>query len=127
MRRLISAIFLTALIFPLLQASPALAQSFNFGDQSGLNQTANQAGFVTDQTASTVEDIVSTIIYAFLGLLGIIFFALVIYGGFTWMTADGNEEKVKKANKIIMGSLLGLIITIAAYALSFFFINYFWK
>jgi len=103
------------------------AQSYDFGSQSGLNKAADTAGFVTDQTASTVEDIISTIIYAVLGLLGVIFLSLILYGGFTWMTADGNEERVKKANKIVMGALLGLIITIAAYAISYFFLNYFWK
>jgi hypothetical protein len=40
------------------------------------------------------------------------------------MIADGNEEKIKKATKTVMGAIIGLIITLAAYALSYFLIQY---
>jgi len=52
-----------------------------------------------------------------LGFLGIIAVAIVLVGGFQWMTALGDEEKVKKARKLIGSGVVGLIIILAAYAI----------
>lgn len=101
--------------------------TYIFNEQSGLNVAANEAGYVTGTEASSLETIISSVIYAFLGLVGIIFFGLIIYGGFIYMTAQGNEEKVKKASNIVFSALFGLIITLAAYAISYMAISYFWK
>jgi len=117
------------LVFSLsLITLPVLAQeetgTYDFKSQSGLDQAANQAGYATGAERTTVEDIVSNVIYIVLSFLGILFMGFIIYGGVIRMTADGNEQKVKKANDIIMSSLFGLIITLAAYALTYFLINF---
>lgn len=52
-----------------------------------------------------------------LGLLGIIFICFLIYAGFSWMTAAGDADDVKKAKLTIRTSVIGLIITISAYAI----------
>lgn len=130
MKRTIKNLLLTglSLVFLLSAANYSLAQggTYNFASSSGLSTSANQAGYITTD-ASTIEDIIATIIYVLLGLVGVTFMGFIMYGGITWMTAMGNEEKVKKANKILMASLFGLMITLSAYVLSFFLINYFWK
>ena len=41
------------------------------------------------------------IVKIFLGFLGILAVVLIIYAGFLWMTAGGEEEKVKEINDII--------------------------
>ena len=64
--------------------------------------------------------LIAGIIKAFLGLLGVIFIILIIYAGFTWMTAGGEEEKVRKSKEIIKRSIIGLAIIIAAYAITAF-------
>jgi hypothetical protein len=107
---------------------PTLVQAqgtYNFASSSGLSTSAQEAGYITDSSVSTVEDIAGTVIYVALGLVGVIFMILAIYGGVIWMTAQGNEEKVKKANQILMAALFGMIITLAAYVISFFLISYF--
>lgn len=118
-----------ATIFALAVFNFALAQdtkgTYNFNEQSGLNKAAGTAGFDTSASATSVEGIVSTVIYTFLGLVGVIFLALIIYGGFIWMTAEGSEEKVKKGKNTIISSLFGMGITLAAYAISYFVISYF--
>jgi cytochrome bd-type quinol oxidase subunit 2 len=60
------------------------------------------------------------IINAALTILGIIFLALIVYAGFTWLLARGREEEVQRAQKIIETSIIGLIIVILAYAISKF-------
>ena len=52
-----------------------------------------------------------------LGLLGIIFICLLVYAGFNWMTAAGDSDDVKKAKLTIRTSVIGLVITISAYAI----------
>ncbi len=39
--------------------------------------------------------------------------------GNTWMRAGGNQEKVTKAQKQIQSLIIGLILILAAYAISF--------
>lgn len=69
---------------------------------------------------TTVEGTVGTVIKGVLGLVGTIFFVLTIYAGILWMTAAGNEEQVTKATDIIKAAVIGLFITMAAYAITTF-------
>ena len=68
----------------------------------------------------TVGYVVATVIKTFLGLLGVIFVVLIVIAGFKWMTAEGDEEKIKKATATISNAAIGLIIVIAAYAITYF-------
>ena len=68
--------------------------------------------------------VISIISWA-LGLLALIAVVLVIYGGFVWMTAAGNEENVEKAKKIISAAVIGLIIILLAWAIVSFVGNTF--
>jgi len=123
---LLAALAIIGFIFV---AAPVSAQgSYNFATDSGIQNTANIGGYVTDEDADTqVNETISNIILIFISFVGVIFFVLVLYGGITWMTASGNNEKTEQATKIIMGSMVGLIITLSAYVVSSFLINHFWK
>ncbi len=43
---------------------------------------------------------------------------IVLVGGFKWMTAGGNEEKVGAAKKLLVGGLIGLVIVLLAWGIS---------
>ncbi|MBU0722585.1 pilin [Patescibacteria group bacterium] len=77
------------------------------------------AGPYAKAEETTISTIVGTAVSAFLGLLGVIFLVLIIYAGFNWMTAAGEEEKVTKAKDTLRRAVIGLIIIIGAYAISF--------
>ena len=66
---------------------------------------------------------VANIIRVFLGLLGTVAVVLMVVGGFTWMTAAGNEENIGKAKQIMSAGVIGLVIILAAYALASFIVN----
>lgn len=72
-----------------------------------------------------LPSVISVIIWGALSLVGAIFLILIIYGGFLWMTASGNEEQIGKAKKILASSIIGLAIILLSgvitYALSKFF------
>lgn len=53
-------------------------------------------------------------------LLGTIFLALMIYGGFVWGKAAGRDEEVTRARKIITTSLIGMIILLSSYGITSF-------
>ena len=55
-----------------------------------------------------------------LSLVGLIFLILMVYAGFLWMTARGDEGQVDKARKTIISSTIGLVIVVSAYALTVF-------
>lgn len=110
---------------PLLAINFVSAQSYDFNEDSGLDTTANFAGFAIGSEADSVDSIIGQIIFVVLGLVGAVFLGLVIFSGIRWMTAQGNEEKVQKAKEGLLNSLIGLIIVFAAYALSYFIIGYF--
>ncbi len=88
-----------------------------FGETSGMGKK---------EEASAQNKLIETIaklIQAALGLLGIILVVLVIYAGFLWMTAQGNEEQVSKAKKMLTNAVIGMVIIMAAYAITGFVVN----
>ena len=85
-----------------------------------LKEAAQYSGY--DIAKTETEPVIASIIKALLSFLGVIFFLLVIYGGFMWMTAQGNEAQVDKAKKIIINSTIGLVIIMLAYAITWFII-----
>ena len=84
---------------------------------------ADSAGYQVSIPYNSFALIVGTVIQAFLSLLGVIFVALIIYAGYNWMIARGEEEKVTRAKDTIRRAIIGLIITIGAYAISFWVID----
>jgi len=69
--------------------------------------------------------ILGDVIMVILTLVGSIFVIFMIYAGYLWMTASGNEQKVDKSKEILKQSIIGLIIVLGAYAISFFVVQIF--
>ena len=93
--------------------------------KEGLEQLGGASGYETSGISqTTVSEIAGIAVKTFLSILGIIFIALMLYGGFLWMTAGGKEEQLTKAKELIQAAVIGLIIIVAAYAISFFIFNW---
>ena len=71
----------------------------------------------------TIGSMAETVIKMALGLLAVIFLILMVYAGYLWMMARGNEDDVKKAKDIIIAAIIGLIIIVAAYSITYFVFN----
>ncbi len=67
--------------------------------------------------------IVGKLINAFLSLFGVIFLILVIYGGYKWMLASGRDEEINSAKDIIKAAIIGLIIVMMSYAITYFVVS----
>ncbi len=100
------------------------AQALNFAETSGLAKTANNAGYPEGLNANPEELIIQGIGFV-LSFVGVLFLLLMIYGGFIWMTARGNQSDAEKAKKIITAGLIGVIVVFGAYAISYFVVNFF--
>ncbi len=98
------------------------AQAANLGDafSNMMNRFAAPTGYNTSQR--NVEPIVNNIISIALSFLGVIFVVLAIYGGYMWMTSQGNTTKLTTARELLTAAVIGLIIVVAAYAITFFVI-----
>lgn len=115
--------FLLNLSFVGFVSAGNLSDSFN---SNRIKDSANKMGFNANDSRQ-VEDIVGTVIYSVLTLLGVIFIVLIIYGGFLWMTAGGNDQEVTKAKKIIKNAAIGLVVIVLSYSLSWLILNVFVK
>lgn len=110
-------VFLTAI------PSFALGLKDSFGANGGLANFAGQAGY--KDADKTPEYYIGLLLTSFFSILGIIAIALLMYSGFVWMTARGNESKVEKAKETIFEILIGLIFIIGGYALTTFILKIF--
>lgn len=84
--------------------------------------SGNQTNFQDNVGLGSADprDIVAKVIQVILGFLGIIAVIIILLGGFKWMTAGGNEDKVGEAKKLITAGIIGLVIILAAYAIANF-------
>jgi len=119
MKKILLPIFLSLII-----AMPVLTKA-DFGFGSTLDSVAGQSGYSTSNDTS-IDEKISSFISIFLSFLGVIFLVLMLYGGYTWMTAAGDEKKIDKAKDTIRAAVIGVIIVVAAYALSVFVISKIW-
>ena len=87
--------------------------------QLSIDIPQNFAGFSSQDLVTTIENIVMII----LGFLGIITILIVLWGGWTWMTSLGNEDKIEQAKKLISAGVVGLIVVLASYAIALFVLN----
>jgi len=83
---------------------------------TGLTQSATRAyGTLPEADISTT---IGKAVGVGLSFIGVLFLILIIYGGFTWMLARGNQQDAQKAKDIIEAAAIGLIIVLAAYAIT---------
>lgn len=108
-------------------AMPALAQSgVNGNTGSDIAKQLQATGGSTGAGYGMPEDprlTAAKIIRTILNILGIIVLCLILYSGFLWMTAGGNEDQVTKAKAWMRNSVIGLIVIFAAYSITYFAIK----
>jgi cytochrome bd-type quinol oxidase subunit 2 len=94
-----------------LYAQNAFAQSSAFFDnpQGGSAPSAAAQG--------TLGQNITLLINYFLGLLGLIAVAFLIYAGILMVTAGGNDEQVAKSKKIITYAVIGIVIILLSWTI----------
>jgi len=100
-------------------SAAALTADELFGGEDTGADFASTAGL----GEADLVDTIAQIIRIALGFLGVFAVIIILIGGFKWMTAQGNDEDVKKAKKFIFSGIIGLVIVISAYAIASFVID----
>jgi hypothetical protein len=67
--------------------------------------------------------IIARLVIIVLNFLAALFIILMVYAGFSWMFAGGNEERVSKARDIVKDSIIGAILVFGAYAVTYFILQ----
>lgn len=98
-----------------LTFSPTLANAQE-ADTFGLDKI----GGTLELGDKPLEETVAGLINVALGFLGIIAVVIILAGGFKWMTAGGNDDKVAEARKLIFSGIIGLAIILSAWAITRF-------
>ena len=98
------------------------AASAKIDPLTGLKSTAVGAGLLAsvNTTAPTISVFAGRILGGILALVGILFFALMIYGGIRWMLSRGNTQEVEGAKETVVSAIIGLIVVSLGYVLTQF-------
>jgi hypothetical protein len=93
-----------------------LAKAFNIGDQVILNDNKATLSTAWGQ-GDGIGKIISIILQYSISIASIIFVALLIFGGITFIINAGNSDQKKSAQskQTITSALIGFIIVIFAY------------
>lgn len=95
------------------------ADPSNFNQASTkMKEFAGGLSFISGFDAS-VQNIVSSILL----LVNSLFFIFMIYAGIMWFSANGNEEKIERAKTTIVWCVVGMAVTLGAYAITTFILN----
>ncbi|MFH1089598.1 MAG: IPT/TIG domain-containing protein [Candidatus Uhrbacteria bacterium] len=114
------AVLFSAAVFLVSHSALAATVSTNelFGGTNGAN-FASTAGLAN----VSLVLLIANIIRVALGFVGVVAVCFVIYAGFLWTTAGGEEEKIKKAKAVMKNALIGLVIILSSFAIAQFFIS----
>ncbi|MDP2691129.1 MAG: hypothetical protein Q8O95_01840 [bacterium] len=66
---------------------------------------------------TSLIDLVRTILNYFLGFLGILTLAIVIYGGFMYVTAGVNESGAETGKKVLTYAAIGIIVILLSFVI----------
>lgn len=125
LKKIIILVFLlTVLVMPRFvmadDNSPAYNNLKRVGSETTDTGDAPFQPIANLNSPNSMAGIVGIVIKTFLGILGVLFLAYILYAGYNWMTAQGDEEKVTKAKDTIQRAVIGVIVCIAAYAITYF-------
>jgi len=115
-----TAVLLFSAAFLFFSYSAVLAQdSKNFGLDATVGVGENQKALIPP-SKNAPSDIAGRVVGTILSFVGVIFFVLIFYSGLRWMLAQGDEGVIDKAKQTIIAAVFGLIIILAAYAITAF-------
>ncbi len=95
-----------------------IISTLSFFALSGLNVVhADGVGsfqFPNPSKYETLEDIINAVLSLIQPLFIVTFAAMILYGAWTWLTSQGDAEKIGRARKIIIAAIIGFTIAVIA-------------
>ncbi len=82
-------------------------------------QEIAQKGFDAKEAVDKPEDVlykqIGNFILVLIRIVGVVLMIVILYAGFLWLTAGGNQEQVSQAMKWIKNGIIGVVIVAMAY------------
>jgi hypothetical protein len=69
---------------------------------------------------NTLEDIINALTNLIIPVFILTFLAMLMFGAFTYLTAQGDDAKVEKAKKIIVTAIIGFVLAVLAPSIANF-------
>lgn len=95
----------------------AFCDTAKFVYENGLCLPKNSFGRNSIAGSDSLPDLVAKILKALLTFAGVIVVVAIVYGGYLYIAAAGNEEQAEKGKAALINSTIGLVIVMLAYAL----------
>jgi len=116
---------LKSILFLIIFVIILVAPYFVFADSAldALKKVGTNSGYNPSTNEYSAADYVGSIVNVLFSILGIIFTVLMLYGGYNWMIAAGDNAKVETAKDTIKRAVIGLIIVAGAYAIGQFVVS----
>lgn len=80
-------------------------------------------GSATRLSATPLPIVIARLIRAFIGILGILSVVIILFAGFRYMTAAGDQEKVARAKRMLVQAAVGLAIILSSFVITQFVLN----
>ena len=94
--------------------TPGLALSQGLKDAAGKLTQVNQGAGLSSELDVSVNNVVNAVLY----IVGTIFLLLIVYGSFVWIKSAGREGEIDRAKKILITSITGIAVIMAAYGIT---------
>lgn len=105
-KKIILAIILTSvLVLPTICSADELILNLEYPEFGGFDLNDNQ----------NINEIVAWLYYFIISISGISAFAMLVRGGFMWLSSAGNPSVLGEAKDIITSAIFGLIIVLASF------------
>lgn len=112
-------IFAPVVVFSADSKTTILGNSVH-GEGTQFQQFTKEFGVGKYEDVKQPGVIVQNIVAIMFGVLGLIAVVMIIYAGFLWLTAGGEEEKAKQGKTLLFQAVIGLIIILSAYTVTYF-------
>jgi hypothetical protein len=111
-------LFLLATFLLFLVPEQTLAQETGNSAVDTISEGLDNAAGESYSTDLTLTVFIGNMIRTLLAATGIIFLFIAVYAGILYMTAQGDENKVKKGKSMLSSAIIGLVIIVGAYAIT---------
>lgn len=120
LKSFVSVLVLSFILVPSFIFAPAASAQITANDLWGNDSLQGNIQSTTGLGVKDPREIAASVIRVVLGFLGIIAVLIIIYAGFLWMTAAGNDDKIATAKSMLSAGVIGLIIILAAFGIATF-------
>lgn len=92
-----------------------------------LTEFLQEAGYTVFRLEPGYGDVrvfLAGLVQSALSVVGVIFFIMILYGGYLWLAAAGNDEQVSRGKKMVRDAIVGFVITLCALIITRFIVGF---